>query len=403
MVLLQVGIDPAKKSCVASVVDDSGHLCRKRLDFVPNRSGVARLVERVQALGPGVPCHFFVEASGYLWYAPAALLRELGQPVSLINPSYTKAQRRLHSPHAKSDARDAQALARVAFNMGDKALHPADIPEGARLNLRLLVRQRARTQEQATAIKLRLLSWLGLTAPGLTELWGTELSASRREFLGHFPTLAKLRRLGPERVRRFLERRAPGESQQETVQALFALVQEAYCPRDLDDRLVAEQFAMEFEHLALLAKHLQQLDRRIGALLAQCDPQGLARSLPGFGPLVAGILVAEAGCDLSRFPSAKHFASWTGVVSRASGTAGQQVEGLPITKAGRGIVKWALYMAARSAVNHDPEMHALYDRLRAKEKHHNVALLAVAHQLARVYWAVMTEQRPYQKRPPRTP
>ena len=44
MVLLQVGIDPAKKSCVASVVDDSGHLCRKRLDFVPNRSGVAPLI-----------------------------------------------------------------------------------------------------------------------------------------------------------------------------------------------------------------------------------------------------------------------------------------------------------------------------------------------------------------------
>ena len=119
--------------------------------------------------------------------------------------------------------------------------------------------------------------------------------------------------------------------------------------------------------------------------------------------IVAAILVAEAGCDVSRFPSAKHFASWTGVVGRASGTAGQQVEGLPITKAGRGIVKWALYMAARSAVNHDPEMHALYDRLRAKEKHHNVALLAVAHQLARVYWAVMTERRPYQKRPPKPP
>ena len=73
-----------------------------------------------------------------------------------------------------------------------------------------------------------------------------------------------------------------------------------------------------------------------------------------------------------------------------------------MTKAGRSIVKWALHMAANVAIHHDPEMGALYDRLKAKGRHHNAAMTAVAHKLARCYWAVMHEQRPYVKRAPET-
>ena len=87
-------------------------------------------------------------------------------------------------------------------------------------------------------------------------------------------------------------------------------------------------------------------------------------------------------------------------MGRAAGSNGKQQGGLPITKAGRSIVKWALHMAATVAVMRDPELKAFYDRLRAKGKHHNVAVTAVANKLARMYWAVMTEQRPFETRSP---
>jgi transposase len=397
---LQVGVDPAPKTCVAKVVDDAGEVHGRKLSFAPDREGIAQLLRSIDGMAPGVPRHFFVEASGYLWYSSAAMLRELGEPVSLVNPNYTKAQRRCTTPNAKSDAADAEALARVAFNRGKKALHPADIPEGMRLNLRLLARQRATVQQDATAIKLRVLAWLGLTAPGLTTILGNDLSAADREFITRYPVVGKVLRLGKERLRRFLDRSTCGQTDETTVDALFELARKAYSPRDLDSELVAEQFRLEFQRLALAEKQIGQLDKQISRLLAKCDPAGLARSLPGFGPVISAIMVAETGTDLSRFPTAKQFASWTGIVGRASGTAGKHVGGLPMTKAGRSNVKWALYMAAKSAANCDPEMAALYDKLKAKGKHHNVAVNAVGHQLARVYWAVMTEQRPYQKRPP---
>jgi len=242
---------------------------------------------------------------------------------------------------------------------------------------------------------------LGLTAPGLDQILGTDLSTLDRDFICHFPVVTRMLRLGRQRVRDFLERRSQGAVDDQTIEALFQLAKEAYTPRDLDDQLVAQEFQMEFERLALIEKQVKRLDKQIAKLYAQCDPTGLARSLPGFGPVVSAIMVAEAGTDLSRFPTAKHFAAWTGLVGQASGTAGKHLDGLPITKAGRSIVKWALFLAATAAAQHDPQMQAIYKTLTAKKKHHNLAITAVAHQLARTYWAIMTEQRPFQKRPAR--
>ncbi len=135
---LHIGIDPGQKLCVASLVDDTGRTVGKAVPFAPTRSGVAGLVRAVHERAPEAASHFFVESSGLSWYAPSALLQEAGQAVSLINPSYTKAQRQVSSRHAKSDAKDAEAIARAPLNMGEKAYHPADIPEGPRLNLRML-------------------------------------------------------------------------------------------------------------------------------------------------------------------------------------------------------------------------------------------------------------------------
>jgi transposase len=401
--LLQVGIDPGPKECVGRAVNQSGVVCGKPIRFRPNREGVEHLVARASALAPGAERRFYVEASGSHWYGLVGWLRARGEPVSLISPSYTKAQRRVSSRYAKSDARDAEALARAAFQMGERAQHPADLPEGPRLNLRFLCRHRYRLQRDCTAIKLRLLGWLGFTTPGLAEWLGGDFSPADRALLAHYPVVAKAVRRGKAPVREFLERQAEGAVDDAALDALFELARQAYSPRDLDDRLVAEQFRMELQRLALNEKLMRQLDERIARVLPLCDPHGWARSLPGVGAVVAPILVAEAGTDLSRFANPHRFAAWAGVVGRAHGSAGRQTEGLPITKAGRGIVKWALFLAANIARQHDPHLRAVYEGLRAKGKHHNQAVIAVARRLAELYWQIMTEQRPYTVEPPPAP
>ncbi len=394
---VRVGIDPGSRQCVAVGVDGDGQTRHRRsLRFAPDRPGVERFLQRVDRQFAGAKRHFVVEASGIFWFAPAALLKEHGESVSLISPSYTKAQRKVSSKHAKSDATDAEALARCTFTMGEKATHPADIPEGERLNLQMLCRHRKTLQNDATGIKLRIFAWLGLTTPGLTALIGTDLSQMDRDFIRRYPVVAKITRLGKKRLLDFLQSRSPKTVDPALVDDLFELAQTAYSPRDFDDKLFAEQIDMELKRVELIEKQIKALDKRIAPLVQACDPDGLARSIPGFGEVVAPIMVAEAGTDVTRFANPSRFAGWTGLVAKAHGSSARQADGLSITKAGRANVKCALFMAANIARQIDPDLGDLYQRLRDKGKHHNLAVNAVAHKLARIYWAVMTYRKPYQ-------
>lgn len=396
---LNVGIDPAQKQCVARAVDQSGQVRGRPIWFAPDRPGVSKLEEDVRCILPGAEVHYFIEASGYLWYPVAVGLERLGQTVSLVNPTRVAAQRKVSSPKVKGDVADAEAAARVAFSIGDKARHPADIPDGVRLTLQRLCRYRHRLQQDATAIKLRLLAWLSLTSPGLSTIIGSDLSDADRELIKRFPVIADVVDTDPEAVQAVLQSKTGEPLDDAAVDRIYELARAAVCPQGLDRRLMKMQFSMELERLAGIEKAIAKLDKEIRKLLPELDTDGLAKTIPGFGDVVAPIMVAEAGIDVSRFADASKFAGWTGVVGKASGSAGKQTEGLPITKAGRSIVKWALHMAARSAINHDPECREFYERLRAKGKHHNKALTAVAHKIARIYYAVMFEHRPFQTRP----
>jgi len=396
--MLNVGIDPAKNSAVARLVDHTATSLDATIKFSSDRPGIDKLIRRVEKLDASGQCHFFVEASGRYWYSIAGLLQEAGQQVSLIAPSYTKAQRKASSPHAKSDAKDADALARAPFNMGDKARHPADVPDGDRLQLQLLTRERRGLEEDATRIKQAVVDLLHLTSPGLTDIIGKELQPAIREFIVKYPMVDRLPKLGEKRLAAFLEKRLGKRFDPAMVGKLLHLAKTAFCPPGLDPKDIGDQFKRDFDRLELLETQIKHLDREIGALEKKCDPEGLARSIPGFGKVVAPILLADAGTDLSRFPDSKRFCGWTGLVAKASGTNGKQVDGMSITKAGRAQVKWALYMAARVAVQHDPDCKEMYERLLDDGKHYNLAINAVAHKLARIYYAVMTEERPYQPR-----
>lgn len=89
------------------------------------------------------------------------------------------------------------------------------------------------------------------------------------------------------------------------------------------------------EHHAFLARvHLDLIDQHtaaINALTARIEVviepfQGfhdLICTIPGISTLTADVIVAETGADMSRFPSAKHLASWAGTTPGNNESAGK--------------------------------------------------------------------------------
>jgi hypothetical protein len=76
-------------------------------------------------------------------------------------------------------------------------------------------------------------------------------------------------------------------------------------------------------------------------------------------------------------------------VPRKKQSATLDIKGLRITKTGQRILKKGYCLAAETARRHDPEAACLYHRLRAKGRHHNQAICAVASNLAGRTYSVM--------------
>lgn len=74
-----------------------------------------------------------------------------------------------------------------------------------------------------------------------------------------------------------------------------------------------------------------------------------------------------------------------------------------MSKRGSSYLRHALLMAADAARGSDPYYGDYYESMRARGRHHYVALSGVARKLAGTILAVWKEGRPYERREPAAP
>jgi transposase len=143
------------------------------------------------------------------------------------------------------------------------------------------------------------------------------------------------------------------------------------------------------EHLRYLDKRIRELDRELHDRLRGSPvwraKDDLLRSIPGVGPVLSTTLLAEVP-ELGTLGH-KQLAALIGVapLNRDSG----RMRGRRSVWGGRGRVRAVLYMAAATAIRHNSACQALYERLTASGKVHQVALVACMHKLLRICNAIL--------------
>jgi transposase len=137
----------------------------------------------------------------------------------------------------------------------------------------------------------------------------------------------------------------------------------------------------------LLAELTTSLEREIRSRYRP-DPRVEAlQQLPGVGPIIAMILVAEIG-EISRFPSARKLCSWAGLTPTER-SSDKTVRRGHISKHGPNLVRWALGEAAHMAKKRSP-FAAFYYRV-AKRRGTKIATVAVARKLLARSFHVLRE------------
>jgi transposase len=120
----------------------------------------------------------------------------------------------------------------------------------------------------------------------------------------------------------------------------------------------------------------------------------LLETIPGVGPKVAQVIIAETGADMGRFPTAAHLAAWAGLAPAMNESAGRQ------TPAGkRRGNKWlnAMLVEAAGSVGrmHGKNYLAVQHARLTKRRGMGRAQVAVAHSiLVAAYWMLKRDE-PY--------
>ena len=152
----------------------------------------------------------------------------------------------------------------------------------------------------------------------------------------------------------------------------------------LDELALPQPYAGKMTSLrkvcAVLAGEIALLEIAIAGLLQDDQGYQAIRALPGIGPVLGAVIIAEIG-DVTRFPRPAELCSWAGLTPRHRESDVKVSRG-HITKQGSRILRWALI----EAIQHVPAGHPLRQRkddiiARRGAQARNIAKVAAARQL----------------------
>jgi len=226
-----------------------------------------------------------------------------------------------------------------------------------------------------------------------------------RDFARATGQLAKTDRLDAALLARFAEairpaRQAPVPEDVRHLDALLTRRNQLIGMRVMEtnrlDRVSDKEVRSEVrKHVAWLAK---AIDRAAAALAAavKASPvwrakDALLRSIPGVGPVAT--LTLLAGLPELGTTTGGRLAALVGLAPFADDSGARQ--GGRHIRGGRAPVRRALYLAALSAVVHNPALRAFKERLAARGKRPKVILTAVARKLLVVANAIIRSGQPW--------
>ncbi len=366
-----IGLDvhQAKISACAVAEQADGTVTVDAREFGGFKRDRRALAQWCKAFGAEV---VVMESTGIYWKSPYAALESVGIAAWVVNARHVKTV-----PGRKTDVADAQWLATLA-RAG--LLRASFIPQADIRHLRLIARQRQKLGGMLSSEKNRLhklLADAGIRLNVLvSDIHGQAGRAMVKALIAGKPMHEVLDLAGRLRASR----------------------------ADLFEALQPEELSRS--HLFVLAEimaHIEELEARMGRFelqllqgLSAWQPQlVLLQTIPGIDIMGAAMLLVEISADMQSFGSAERLASWVGICPGNNESAGKRKSGK--TRKGNAWVRRLLCEFAQAASR---SRCALKDKFAALSirKGHKKSIVALAHKMLRIVFAVLKSKQPYRDR-----
>ena len=318
-----------------------------------------------------------MESTGPYWKSVYNILEEEGFQIIVVNPEHIISFQR-----QKTDDKDAAWIASL-LRLG--LLRPSFVPSRIERDLRDLSRCRLSLVQERSRHIQRVQKILEGANIKIASLISDVNGLSGRMMLqaiieGHL-TPDEMSNLGHAGLK---------HTPEEYAKALTGRI------RGTQQWILSKQLARIDDLTEEIAEFEKKLEEEIAQIPTFEESLQLLDTIPGVGRQSAMNILIEIGLDMSRFPTVKHLAAWSGLAPGNNESAGKRK---PVkSRKGNKYLKSVLVQAAHSLFRKkDCHLHEQYQRIKPRRGGKR-AIGAVAHSILRIAYYLLVRKEPYQER-----
>lgn len=389
--MFYLGIDIAKNTHVASLIDEKGKNIFKGFSFSNSTDGGKSLLDIIKKHVEFSDVTVGMEATGHYWLSIYSFLYDYDfHSIHVINPIQIDGWRKgTEVRKRKNDIIDSVLIADL-IRYGDfveTSLSNEDL-----FSLRNICRMRNYLVQSTGDLKRKIICVLDQVFPEYQSIFSNTFGTTSKQLLLDFSSPADFEELSVDVLTETLQTLSRKKIGHPTAEKLINAAKNSFGVTFSKESFTF-QLKLLIEQIKFIEGQIKDCEDKIKELMDKINSP--ITTIPGFGPVLGAIVISEFG-DINRFDKPSQLVAYAGIDATVSQSGEYEGTHNVMSKRGSPYLRKALFQAALVASNSDPVLKAYYQKKRAEGKHHKTCIGAVARKLCNIIYAVLKNDKPYQ-------
>ena len=380
--MIYVGIDIAKRTHYASVMNSDGEILAEPFPFTNDLAGFQKLLSCIGSF-PKEQLLIGMESTAHYAENLTCFLFSRDFQVCIINPIQTASLRKSNIRKTKTDSIDTFLIIKALSLHDYRRFSKRDYDS---LQLKNLCRFRQKLMKARTKVKIQLVSYVDLIFPELQYLFKSGIhTKSCYALLKTESNPDRIAKMHLTRLSNLLKKTSKGHYTKNHAIALKELASQSV---GIKDDTLSLQILQSIEQIEMYTQQISKVEASICEIMDHMD--SVIKTIPGIGNLNGAMIIGEIG-DISRFEKPCQLLAYAGLDPSVYQSGKFTAARTRMSKRGSKLLRYALINAAWQLTLNNETFKAYYDLKISQGRRHYNALGHVAHKLVRVIHKMMTD------------
>ena len=380
--MIYVGIDIAKQTHYASIMNSDGEILSEPFAFSNDYSGFDKLLQQLNNYSKD-QLYIGMESTAHYAENLTCFLFTRGFQVCIINPIQTSSLRKSNIRKTKTDTVDTYLIIK-ALSLNHFRLYTERDYDS--LQLKNLCRFRQKLMKARTKVKIQLVTYVDLLFPELQYFFKSGIHGKAcYALLKEQPNPDRIAKMHLTRLTNLLSKTSKGHYKQSHAVQLKELASQSV---GIKNSTLSLQILQSINQIELYNSQLEEVENEIKTIMERID--SVIKTIPGIGSLNGAMIIGEIG-DITRFQKTCQLLAYAGLDPSVYQSGNFNAARTRMSKRGSKLLRYALINAAWQTTLVNNTFKNYYDLKVSQGRRHYNALGHVAHKLVRVIHKMMTD------------